>query len=291
MLRSMTGFGAAASDDGSLRVELRSVNHRHLQTKIRVPHEHASLEPAIDKTIKRRLERGSVSCAVIRAKGSSELVATIDHDAAGRAHGELVKLARHLGLDAPDLEDVLGVPGVVVHKELEPDSDVSKTIDELVGRALDSLVGMREAEGQALKDDLALHARRLGEVASKIAERAPVIVADHHRALTTRVQELLEKSGHTRSLEPADLAREVALLSDKLDVSEELSRLTSHLGQFDALLSQGGAIGRKLEFLIQELLREVNTIGSKASDAEVAQWVVEGKSHVERLREQAANVE
>lgn len=291
MLRSMTGFGAAASEDGAVSVELRAVNHRHLQAKIRLPHEFSGLEAQIDRLIKKRLERGAVSCAIHRARSVSDASPSIDHEAAGRAHTELAQLAATLNVDPPTLKDVLAVPGVIAHREEAADDTANERVLPLVEDALTALVAMRETEGAALLADLSLHIERLRKVTQDVAERAPKLVTLHQEALTARVEELLSNSGQKADLKPSDLAREVALLADKLDISEELSRLASHLSQFDDLLDQGGGIGRKLEFLIQELLREVNTIGSKANDAQIAQWIVEAKTHVERLREQAANVE
>ncbi|MEX1025120.1 MAG: YicC/YloC family endoribonuclease [Planctomycetota bacterium] len=283
----MTGFGAATSDDAAIRVELRSVNHRHLHVKSRVPSEFGALEPELEKRLKRRLERGAVSLSIHRARTSVGNGPSIDHDQARRAHAELVRLAAELGIDPPGLGVVLGVPGVVTHREDPPDAKELAALVALVEEATDHLLAMRESEGAALERDLVLHASRLEKITARVERRAPKLVREHQRALAARVGDLLGGA----ELSDADLAREIALLADKLDVSEELARLKSHQEQLAKLLAKGGAIGRKLEFLIQELLREVNTIGSKANDAQVAQWIVEAKTHVERLREQAANVE
>jgi uncharacterized protein (TIGR00255 family) len=147
---------------------------------------------------------------------------------------------------------------------------------------------MREAEGRSLEEDLRKNGTAIERIVARIERRMPQVVREHQRTLRRRVTDLLE---NRQGLSQTDLAREIALLADRLDVSEEIARLKSHLTQLVEFLDRGGAIGRKLDFLVQEIFREVNTIGSKCSDAKVAHWVVDAKTHAERLREQAQNVE
>jgi uncharacterized protein (TIGR00255 family) len=157
-----------------------------------------------------------------------------------------------------------------------------------VDQALARMLEMRTAEGMALAADLRRNAAELEKLAARIQKRMPSIVRGHRTALAKRVQALL---GGKVPVTGADLAREVALQADKLDVAEELARLASHLQQLERFVERGGRIGRQLDFLVQEIFREVNTIGAKCSDATVAHWVVEAKTRVERLREQVQNVE
>ena len=288
----MTGFGAAEAAAGGLsaRAEVRSVNHRHLQVKLRLPPEASHLEPEVEALVRRKLSRGAVSVVVHLAREGGVATARIDEEAA-RAYAErLEALARRLGLgDGPDLEDLLLLPGVVAGREDgEADPRVATLVTRAVRGALAELVRMREREGEALRRDLARHAAAVGRLVARIEKRMPAVVRGHQRALRRRVAELL---GGNSGLEPRDLAREIALLADRLDVSEELARLEAHLDQLERLLEKGGTVGRKLDFLTQEFFREANTVGSKCSDARVAHAVVDLKTCVERLREQVQNVE
>jgi uncharacterized protein (TIGR00255 family) len=164
----------------------------------------------------------------------------------------------------------------------------ARLLRQAVDGALEALGEMREREGAALARDLRRSAKSIAALVQRIAKRMPQVVRAHHEALKQRVGELLE--GRAAPAD-AELARELALLADRLDVTEELTRLSSHIGQLDVLLERSGAVGRQLDFLVQEFLREANTVGSKCSDAQVAHLVVELKTWIERLREQVQNIE
>lgn len=293
MLCSMTGFGAASHDSGrhAYRVEVRSVNHRHLLVKSRLTGDFAHLEGDVERLVRKRLNRGAVSVylSVTRTPGTGN--AHLDPDAAARYRRQWKQFATKLGIeDALPLDTLLSLPGVVsVAESTEEDPDRQKRrILKLLGEALDHLVAMRRTEGDALEKDLRKHAATCERVVAKIEKRMPQVVRSHQSNLKKRVDELLPKHA---GIDPGDLAREIALLADRLDVSEEISRLGSHLDQLASILEKGGATGRKLDFLMQEIFRETNTIGSKCSDAKVSHWVVDAKTHVERLREQVQNVE
>lgn len=293
MLRSMTGFGAAAGEvppGASIRVEVRSVNHRHLALKLRLPEAFVALEPEVEARVRARCERGSVTLHADVERTRGAVAARIDHAAARAYKEELEGLARELGLaTALSLDTLATLPGVIVAAAApELEESLGAAFLAHVEQALDALVAMRAREGVALAADLRKNAAALRDFVARIETRMPAVLAGHKAALERRIQELV---GRSFALAPADLAREVALLCDKLDVSEELARLASHLVQFDELLAKGGRAGRQLDFLVQELLREVNTIGSKCSDAEAAHLVVEAKTNVERLREQVQNIE
>ncbi len=293
MLRSMTGFGSARAetDTCALRVEVRSVNHRHLLVKLRLPGEFHHLEGDLERKVRRRLDRGSVAVHVHSTPTARAQQVHIDADVARGYQAELEALRSGLGLSegfSPDA--LLGLPGVLdgSDKDSLVTAALEKVLHKLLGQALDGLVKMRETEGKALQTDLERNAEAMGKLVARIDKRMPQVVRGHQKALKKRVGELL---GRGSTVSEADLAREIALLADRLDVSEEVSRLGSHLDQFGRLLPKGGSIGRKLDFLVQEIFREVNTIGSKCSDAKVAHWVVDAKTHVERLREQVQNIE
>ena len=286
MIRSMTGFGSAtgewalAGTVASLRVEARSVNHRFLQVKVRLPGELAFLEPKVEERVRRAIDRGAVSVNV-QAVGSSPFEAVaVDADVAQAWKTQLERMAKALDVPAEiALKDLVGLPGVIAgrvdEKRLERGS---KTVLGLVDDAVGALADMRMTEGTAIEKDLRKQSAQIAKLVGQIEKRMPKVVRQHHDELKKRVTALLE-------------GREVGLIADRLDVSEELTRLASHGEQLEKLLDKGGAIGRKLDFLIQEFHREANTIGSKCNDASVAHRVVDLKSAIERMREQAQNVE
>lgn len=300
-MRSMTGLGAASRSAATgkskreaavlaLSAEVRSVNHKFLQLKVRLPSELALLEPEVEALVRKRLERGSVTLNV-SSHGAAQLSAVeLDVTVAKRYHAQLVALAKELGLEPQiELDDIAGLPGVF---SSEPDTKAMqrgrKLLLEVVEAALDNLEEMREREGKALARDLAKHAAHIARIAAQIRSRMPVVVKNHQDNLRKRVADLL---GEKATIAPGDVAREIALIADRMDVSEELTRLESHLAQLDALCAKPGSVGRQLDFLVQEFLREANTIGSKCNDAQVAHAVVELKTSIERLREQVQNVE
>ena len=293
MLRSMTGFGAASAEvDGTrIHVEARAVNHRHLLVKTRLASDDPSLEGEVDALVRKRLGRGSVSVRLGVEPTGDTRAAGVDAAVAASYRAELADLAR--SIDVPDevsLETLIGLPGVVSAQRSDPaDSPaLRRAILATVDEALRGLVQMRSVEGDALSKDLAKHGAATAKLVTRVEKRMPQVVRNHQRQLEKRVGELL---GDSAAVARTDLAREIAVLADRMDVSEEVSRLRSHLEQLDKLLGKGGQVGRKLDFLVQEVLREVNTVGSKCNDAKVAHWVVELKTHVERLREQVQNVE
>lgn len=288
----MTGFGAAEDGVGHLsaRIEFRTVNHRHLLTKLRLPAECAALEPKVEAIVRKHLIRGSVSGVLSLNRSGISEGASIDADLAKSYYQQAQELAAALDLEATlSVDSLLGMPGVVKNRPAEDGlEDADSLILGLVKRALDDLITMRDHEGAALCADLRSNSRKVASELEGIAARMPVAIKEHQAKLQERVNELI---GAGPSVAPGDLAREIAIMADRLDVSEEISRLEAHLKQLDQLLTDGGPVGRKLDFLVQEFLREANTIGSKCSDAEVAHHVVELKTHIERLREQVQNVE
>jgi len=295
MLRSMTGFGAAAATAGGAeaRVEIRSVNHRHLQVKSRLPQSLAHLESQLEAAVRTKLSRGSVTISVDvdRPRGAA---ARIDAKVLRAWCEEIARATKVAGLEAEyGLDTLLGLPGVLSANADDDRSDADEVLvmGALTG-ALEGLDAMRLREGKALAADLRRNAKSIAALVKKLEKRMPLVVKEQHAALKKRLTELLDgapKNG--RVVSDADLAREVALLADKMDVSEELTRLASHLSQLETLVASGVPSGRPLDFLVQEFFREVNTVGSKCNDAEAAHLVVELKSLVERLREQVQNVE
>ena len=290
MLRSMTGFGAAAGEAGGreIRVEVRAVNHRHLQVKSRLPGELAWLEPEVEARVRKALSRGAVAVSVSMERRSAG-GPVIDVEAALRYRAELAELsARFGGNGHVPLETVLSLPGVLAPPADELGEKDGAAVLKLVERALGELESMRAAEGASIEADLKRNAVAIDKLVTRVEKRMPKVVRAHHGALQKRVAELL---GEARPADPKDLARELALLADKLDVAEEIARLKSHMEQLATFLVKGGDVGRPLDFLVQEIFREANTIGSKCNDADVAHMVVDLKTRIERLREQVQNVE
>ena len=286
----MTGFGAATLESRGvvIRAEIRSVNHKHLQAKVRLPYELSHLEPDAEATVRKRLSRGSIQVGIRLHREGSSAAAEIDNDLLEAYARRTSKAAKKLGVEPLRLAELLSLPGVVEPPSVEvEDPGVARLVVRALDQATRELVRMREEEGAALAADLERCRSGIERVTARIAKRMPKVVRKHHETLQERVARLTGDA----SIPATDLARELALLADRLDVSEELARLESHLDQLGRLLEKGGTVGRKLEFLAQEFLREANTIGSKASDAKVAHDVIELKTLIERLREQVLNVE
>ena len=294
MVRSMTGFGRAEASGESIAVtvEARSVNHRHLDVALRLPRAFAALELEARRLVQSRLERGRVDVNVQLTPLGGGAAQRVQVDAAlAREYVARARaLALELGLEgAPNLAWVLERPGVVRLEEPEPVEPVAPwpLLAEALGRALDELVARRTAEGDRLADALrTLHAELTAAVAA-VAARAPVTAARREERLRERLRVLLAET----AIDEARIVTEAAIWADKSDVTEELARLRAHLAEFTLLLDKGGPVGRPLDFLIQELNREVNTVGSKADDLEMSQAALTAKGVLEKIREQVQNLE
>lgn len=288
----MTGFGLgeAQAEGLAVRVELRSVNHRFLQARYRLPPEFADLEPKVDQALKKRLSRGSVTLTAVATRAAAPTTVRVDEEVARRYVELLRNMARQLSVDNDmALSTLVGLPGVIATQVNETAHETeSKTLLAAVEASLENLVEMRVQEGGSMEADIRGHMAAIADLRGQIGERIPQVVQGHFDNLRKRAADLL---GPDSTVDPADLGRELAILAEKTDVAEEVSRLDSHLEQLDSILCAGGEVGRKLDFLVQELYREANTIGSKAGDAQVAHAVVELKTHIERVREQVQNIE
>lgn len=286
---SMTGAGFAAGDTevGPLRIEVRTVNGRGLALKLRLSSTCASFEAAIEELVRERVRRGTVSVVVERQAGGAP---SIDRAHLQRAAADLRQLALEVGLPPPTIADVLQHAGALARGESTTSRPLPAALRDLLvsaladlqrGRAADGAGTVRAMEGQL--DAFAGHVRAA-------AERAPQLVKAWRDRLLQRVQEFVQ--AHAPGPVPAvDLVREVALQADRIDVAEELQRLEHHTAEVRNVLRGGGEVGRRIEFLLQELLRETNTLGSKSPDSAVAHTVVAMKSCIDRLREQAQNLE
>jgi uncharacterized protein (TIGR00255 family) len=294
----MTGFGrasveatagaasaASAASERRLRVEIRSVNHRGLDIKVRGPELDAYCEMEIARAIRAAVERGAVT---VHVREESMAGATgVDEARVREVYGALELLRQELEIDEPvTLATVAAFMTAGTGVQLEGES-LWQALHPAVSAALAELVATRRREGEALTADLEAHRAQLAGLASSLRQATATLPDKFARRLEERLAALRGQPG----IDSGRIAQEVALAAERLDVSEELVRLDTHLEHFRALLAGSGAVGRKLDFVIQEMGRELNTIGSKSQDAGVAALVIEAKSSLERMREQAQNVE
>ena len=291
---SMTGSGLASgpTELGTAHVEIRSVNARTLVVKPRLCPSCQGLESAVETRVGRALKRGTVF-VTIDITGQTAAEPVLDRTAAERVVTELHELAGLLKLSGDlSVADLLRVPGLFTNSGTQRPRtswEPPESLAALVDQALDRLLESRRQEGASTVAAMTTELDQLRERLAQAARRAPEVIEDHRQKLLRRVNEFLE--GHARALEAADVIREVALLADRVDVSEELQRLEAHLEKLRGELETGGSMGRTLEFLLQEVLRETNTLGSKSQDVELAHIVVAMKSGIDKLKEQAANLE
>jgi uncharacterized protein (TIGR00255 family) len=289
----MTGFGVAQAAHGAsaqLEVEVRSVNGRHLKVMARVSDPLLALLPQLEELVRSRTARGALHLQA-RLSGSLDGAgAQIDAALLRRFFVTLQAAARDLGAEPPRISEVALLPGVV-REDLARDAaqEAWPALEQATCAALDQLEAMRKQEGLGIAQDLRQTCEAILELAKQVEARAPEVVRDQGARLRGRIEQLLSEA--QRTLDPGVLARETALLADRSDVSEEVQRLRSHVEQLLSTLGEDGPVGRKLEFLAQELLREANTMASKAHDTSLVQLILQIKLHVERIREQVANVE
>jgi uncharacterized protein (TIGR00255 family) len=294
MLNSMTGYGSA---DGELdgicyAVEIKAVNNRYLKTIIKLPEAIAFLEDGIDKLLRKSLSRGTVNC-VVRLKGvSASALFEIDEVALRAVVERLSAVGPSVGVAGTiDLASLLTLPGVVrpVLPEEEEIEQVREVVLSITKEAIGKLQQMRVAEGQFLEADLKGNCRAMAEELEAIRQKSDGVIKEYARRLRRRVDALLAEA--KLKLDEETLAREVAVLADRSDISEEIARLDAHLQQFEQICEKEGQAGRRLDFLSQEMLREANTMASKAADADIVRRVVDMKCLIERLKEQIQNVE
>jgi uncharacterized protein (TIGR00255 family) len=283
----MTGFGRGSADAGDrrLRVEIRSVNHRGLDVKIRSSEADAYCDTEIARAVRGAVERGAIT--VLIRDESAAASAGVDEPRVRALHRVLERLRQELEIEEPvTLATVGAFLDASRGSELAGEA-LWEALRPAVEAALRELGAMRAREGAALAADLGARRARLVEVSASLRARAAALPDK----FAQRLQERLGSHAAQVGLDSARLAQEVALMAERLDVSEELVRLETHLGHLGEILKAGGAVGRKLDFVIQEIGRELNTVASKAQDADMAALVIDAKAELEKLREQAQNVE
>lgn len=284
-----TSRGSAGRSTERIEIEIRAVNHRFLDVRVRVPPELPDLVTSIELLARARFGRGRFD-VVVRLEGAVLGATTLDRDRARTVFAALTELRDELAPGAELPLSLLGsVPGLFVPSIERDDPALVRAVAAAFDRASASLEAMRSREGEALAADLG---RRLGAVrrlVDAVRVRTPEVVASYERRLGERIARL--RATTELALDPGRLEHEVALFADRSDVAEELTRLESHTHHFDVLLESSDAVGRRLDFLLQEMAREANTIGAKSQDVAIAHAVVELKVELERMREQVQNIE
>lgn len=291
MIKSMTGYGKGEASDpqGRCVVEIKSVNNRYGELSVKMPRSFLGYEQDVRKAVGINVKRGKTDLFVQwePAAGDAALP-PINHAAAKGYHQAFLDLAHELHISAEiPLTLILAQKNVLQETVSEESGDLLPLLLAAVQQALDGLDVMRQREGMALQSDLQERRTVLAGLTAQVRERSPLVVAEYQQKLKQRLDRLL--SGV--EMEPQRLAQEVALLADRCDITEELVRLESHFVQFDETLQLQEPVGRKLDFLMQEINREVNTIGSKANDAAITSLVVQMKAEMEKMREQVQNIE
>ena len=293
LVQSMTGAGTAAGDSelGCLSVECRSVNGRGLHVKTRLAAACSGFEAAIEARVRQRISRGSVHVAVAVDETPQVTRYELNRQFGEQVAQQLEAFAAQVGKTVT-LADILRYPGVVDATARSGPSlsrDLLPGVAGVLDQAIDALITDREREGQATVALMLQEVDAITEALQEVRAIAPQVVASYRERLLERVNEFLD--GRARAMEPSEVIREVSVFADRVDISEEMQRLDIHIAKARDLLGGGGAVGRNFEFLVQEILREINTLGSKSPDVRVAHLVVRMKSSVDKLKEQAANLE
>lgn len=287
MIYSMTGYAVATREleNAVLNLELRSVNHRYLDIQFRMPDELRSIEPALRETLTARLNRGKIECRVSYAPVAGRKSVELDEELLK----QLIGLNSRIRAALPDARsvsaaDVLRWPGMLGAETLDAD-ELRKVAQSLLEQVLEDFAQSRGREGEKLKAILLDRAATIEQRLTEVAPRMPQVIAAFQERLATRLKEALGNADEDR------IRQEVVLFANKIDVDEELTRLTTHIAELRRILDKGGAVGKRLDFLMQELNREANTLGSKAADVSVTQVSMELKLLIEQMREQIQNIE
>lgn len=288
----MTGFGRAVSEINGyvITIELRSVNHRYFEFSSRIPRQYGFLDEKLKSYINSKVSRGKVDCFVgIEALNTESAEVVVNNTLASAYVKALKEIAQTYELNEDfGAYSVARFSDVLLVKKSEEDEDALwRDVKTVCDEALEKFTSMRTAEGEKLYNDIKSRGEHIIEIVSFIEERSPQTVKEYNDKLVQRVHELIGDA----ALDEARIIQEVAIFADKVAVAEETVRLRSHIDQLDEFLNSSEPVGRKMDFLIQEINREANTIGSKANDVEIARKVVEIKAEVEKIREQVQNIE
>ncbi len=293
-MRSMTGFGVGAicNENLSVQVELKSVNGKFLDISMNMPRSYSGFENIVQTPIKNNLSRGNIECRVkvVQSAGSSDYEVNLDEALAEEVSHATFALSKRFeipcGLKATDLIKINEIMHIIP-KIIDVNEEVSELFFKASQRAVQNLLEMSRVEGKNLQKDLTAKIIELEKIVKQIELQVPIAVEEYKQKLTKRIQEALGEV----EIDEARLLNEVAFFVDKYDINEELVRLNSHIAQFKKLISSDAPCGKQLEFLTQELTREVNTTGSKSSSVQITNLVLDAKTIVESIKEQIRNVE
>ena len=288
----MTGYGRAVEtiDGREITAELRSVNNRYLDCTVKMPRIYAFAEDSVKTHVKSAISRGKVDVFIaVNVMEDMQMRISVNHPVLEGYLSAMRSIASDYGVrDDISVTALSRLPDVfVVEKAEEDEEKLTQDILSVVDKALEKFTAMRTTEGAALEADLRGRAATILTLVEKVEQRSPVTLAEYRARLTEKMQEVLQST----TIDKGRILQEAAIYADKIAVDEETVRLRSHLNQLETMLTNGGAIGRKLDFLLQELNREANTIGSKGNDLEQARTVVEIKAELEKIREQTQNIE
>lgn len=291
MLRSMTGFGHCeyTEQDITFTIEIKTVNHRYSDIFLRMPKQISSFEELIRSLASARIQRGKIDIYITYINKSSDFQEVMLDEELAKAYCDAMrKISANLGLrDDISATSLARFPDVLKVEKQDNNEEVGKILEKAFSFALEELLQMRTREGEKLKESLLMNLSVIEKYIERICEKAPLVVKEYKEKLEARLSELID----LQRVDPGRIATEVALFADKCSIDEELVRLRSHIMQMREMLDVGSPVGKKADFLIQEMNREVNTIGSKASDIDITRNVVELKSEIEKLREQIQNIE
>ncbi len=293
MLKSMTGFGRALLEDSGISQawEIRSVNSRNLDIKWRLPYKVRSLEPIWEKLVRQQSFRGRLEISLDLSISRADVPPVrLNRTLAEEMLAEISEFAESINEDfSPDLNRLISISSIWEDQTLEPGDEIAELLEQGLISALDDWNDSRIREAKALEMDITSRILRMQERVNNIEARAPEIKQDRFDLLRERIDQILEN--HRMELEEGRFLQEIAILADKLDVSEELTRLNSHLELLRDLLEEGADAGRRLDFAIQECFREITTCGNKIQDAQIQHLVVDFKNELEKCREQVQNLE
>lgn len=292
-MKSMTGFGrgAVSGENFAVSVEIKTVNNRYLDLNLRLANELQSLEANLKRIIQNRLSRGRID-VFVNYERTSDVVYELNRPLIAGYISALKQMQEEFSLEGePDMNYIARLPNALQTKADDLSEDFIEGVENACQMALDELEKMREVEGQAMADELNFRLSSIENHLPRIEAESENVAEEYRQRLTKRIEKLLSKSESEIELDQARLAQEVAYLSDRSDISEEITRLRAHIEQFRAIMKEEKEVGKRLDFLTQELNREANTIASKTNNLTVKEATLEIKSEIEKIREQVQNIE
>ena len=292
MIRSMTGYGKGENEkDGrKFTVEIKSVNHRYNDISIKLPRFMISMEDKIKKNISKKIFRGKTDVFInFETEAQDDVQVKLNEPLARSYVEKLNELKEMFGLETPNALDLVAkFPDILSTEKVEEEGDVIwEALEPALNEAVENFIHMRETEGETLKKDILLKNQKIKEITDKIKERAPFVVDEYKEKLNARLAELMDKN----VIDEQRIAAEITIYSDRCCIDEELTRMYSHIKQLESILESDGSIGRKFDFLVQEMNREANTTASKSSDITITNAAIELKTEIEKIREQIQNLD